>query len=720
MGILPEWALPYRKVDRIHGSTLAGPALTTTGTPTADITPWDDQDGVAVPTTVFGGAACLTSAVSIDPLDTDDLVIGLLCRRLANQTAFLFTNKTAGGLKLFQIYTVLNQPAYIFCQVAGDVTREQIIPVYIGEWSWINVVVKNGVSVQYRLNGALGGAALGAITGPFGEGAGVGVASLASGANKSTCEIARAFLLAGSGIADRWMADEAAITARVFGLTASAGSDLTFARASAGSMRRSTGRYHLVSQNMPRGSGQAGGLSFEPVAVTNKARACIASQWAVTGGLAITDVDDTAALVAAGIQDFRPDKKVVECENDSGSPQYLYCGDVTGSTAIHCLAAFVRCTAGSGVQLGFYDSTTTDWTTSGYDIQADYAITRSEKITPATAAQKLALLIPNGATARVAAVHLQVGSAMSQHAPVHILATGAGATARVAAVHLQVGSAMSQHAPVHILATGAGATAAAESTGGGLTLTTPGTKRNERRYTYRKRQIWLCAGQSNMRGTMAPATLPAAYSIPSATVQMYLRSPDEGNYESAAIENIKTGGSYVGPWLPFALDMVAMGRDMAVGVVCQGSTSLAVDWAPAGALSNKLIEVAGIMLAGATQPAEIAGLWWIQGEQDATDAGWAAAYEANLIAWIAAMRTAIKPDLRVVVVKVCDRFGYIHRATVRAAQVAVAAADPLVDIFDTDDLQPDAGAGHYSPSGVLEIGHRMALQESERYCRLRR
>ena len=94
--------------------------------------------------------------------------------------------------------------------------------------------------------------------------------------------------------------------------------------------------------------------------------------------------------------------------------------------------------------------------------------------------------------------------------------------------------------------------------------------------------------------------------------------------------------------------------------------------------------------------AELAGIVWFQGNQDTKNQGngslEADAYEADLTTLLADLRSTVdggsNPSAPCVIIRSPDWLSQtsstIYQATVRSAQVAVAAADPLAVWIDTD------------------------------------
>ena len=117
----------------------------------------------------------------------------------------------------------------------------------------------------------------------------------------------------------------------------------------------------------------------------------------------------------------------------------------------------------------------------------------------------------------------------------------------------------------------------------------------------------------------------------------------------------------------------------------------------------------------------VSAVLWMQGENEA---GWDAAsgYEDTLTALIAAWRQDLgEPKLPVVLGRISDNLyakngGPIPASedanvdAVRAAQEAVAEADPFVEWVDTDDLPPRPGDPyHFSSEGYRTLGERFAV-----------
>ena len=103
---------------------------------------------------------------------------------------------------------------------------------------------------------------------------------------------------------------------------------------------------------------------------------------------------------------------------------------------------------------------------------------------------------------------------------------------------------------------------------------------------------------------------------------------------------------------------------------------------------------------------KVSAVFWMQGEEDATDAAKAAAYEGNLAAFLARARVdwMHDPDGKFLAGRISDSTLLPHRALVREAQWRLDQDDPGLATFRTLDypLQPDQI--HYAPEGYLEMG----------------
>jgi hypothetical protein len=200
-----------------------------------------------------------------------------------------------------------------------------------------------------------------------------------------------------------------------------------------------------------------------------------------------------------------------------------------------------------------------------------------------------------------------------------------------------------------------------------------------------------------------PSELVVPYELPIAAVPTW--QYDVGSaYESVGAEALRAPYGLVSVE-PYAMvDARAAGKSVALAKIVGSGTSLAVDWAAGSTLRTKLTTLAAL-LRTICGPNPYGGLIWIQGEEDAESAVYAAAYEVNLNAFIAAVRVSLSSAmLPVLVVRLRAASPIAHAATVRAAQDAVIAADANVYLIDSDAAGVQADGIHYSDVGYQSLG----------------
>lgn len=140
-----------------------------------------------------------------------------------------------------------------------------------------------------------------------------------------------------------------------------------------------------------------------------------------------------------------------------------------------------------------------------------------------------------------------------------------------------------------------------------------------------------------------------------------------------------------------------------------GGTGLAVDWLPSAAtLYPQLLAHWASAVATAGEALAPKVLFWIQGENDALNLAHSLAYGANLATLIAQLRIDIAaPELRVLIPRLNINDPdppYSYTVNVRNGEDAVAAADPLVAVFDIDSYPLKPGEPHWSFESVVDIG----------------
>ena len=117
--------------------------------------------------------------------------------------------------------------------------------------------------------------------------------------------------------------------------------------------------------------------------------------WSSTGGV-LTRVDDSAALLAAKAETWGP--YVFNYANTTGAPKAVFCAPKVANTpyTFYLLARYV---SGANAQIGWYDTTTTTFTSVG-TILDGYALTRVLTQTRPSADCYFAIQIPDGCELR--------------------------------------------------------------------------------------------------------------------------------------------------------------------------------------------------------------------------------------------------------------------------------------------------------------------------------
>jgi hypothetical protein len=249
--------------------------------------------------------------------------------------------------------------------------------------------------------------------------------------------------------------------------------------------------------------------------------------------------------------------------------------------------------------------------------------------------------------------------------------------------------------------------------------------------------VYLVGGQSNADGYGITSQLSSELQTPQPDIDFY-HGNGGGNSPLTANQVIRLqpgSGSMTGnaggfgPELSFGIDIHrALGSEGARIAVIKhtlGGTSLHTDWFPGGddtttgdgpvyqafqtTVSNGLADLATLYPAASIQ---LEGMIWHQGESDAGNATDAGNYQTNLTNFIADVRATYDSGLKFGIVQLSDNqtsLNPTNLATVKAAQAAVADADPLNYLVTTDDV-PMGGAStiHFGTAGNLTIGSRLA------------
>jgi hypothetical protein len=224
--------------------------------------------------------------------------------------------------------------------------------------------------------------------------------------------------------------------------------------------------------------------------------------------------------------------------------------------------------------------------------------------------------------------------------------------------------------------------------------------------------LFIFAGQSNMLvlNTQA-ADLTPEQRLPQSQVLFY--GPNENGSTLAPLQPPTTSAGGFGPETSTGKTLTTFNQFPLVAEVkfAMSGSNLAHQWDPdsPGSFYHQLfarVEQARQALE-AQYPSDevyVAGFFWMQGEADAQNAGYAAAYQANLGYFIDRVREDTgDPTLPFVLGRIRD-WPFPHAAQVRAAQANVAAAKANVGLVNTDFLPIGGDYLHFSSAGTYQLG----------------
>jgi hypothetical protein len=229
-------------------------------------------------------------------------------------------------------------------------------------------------------------------------------------------------------------------------------------------------------------------------------------------------------------------------------------------------------------------------------------------------------------------------------------------------------------------------------------------------------KVFLLAGQSNMAGVGGyDSPIPSPYNVSQPAVRFWNDSNDGWVDLQSGFGFAPT---YFGPEVSFGYRLhstIFPNDDIYLVKYALTSTSLAVDWKPDGSgpcynMFKSRVNTALARLRKDGLSPTIAGMIWMQGEGDATEA-FAPAYAANLTNLIGKVRSDFaSPDMPFVLGRILPTAGLpTNNAIVRIAQEAVPGQVGNASWINTDDL-PLAYPVHYGTQGQIELGIRFADQ----------
>jgi len=172
-----------------------------------------------------------------------------------------------------------------------------------------------------------------------------------------------------------------------------------------------------------------------------------------------------------------------------------------------------------------------------------------------------------------------------------------------------------------------------------------------------------------------------------------------------------SGAGDVGPELAFGKRLADYQPDQwTVYKSCHGSTSLFDDWDPQTSdpklLFDRTVANAQAYLSALSNGAAVKVFFWIQGTNDAlallSDAQ---QYQANLTAFIAALRVVFGDQMHFVLNSLHISNTATHKDVIRAAELAVSIAVPGTHLINIDDTTL-VDAYHPDVTGVCLLGDR--------------
>lgn len=214
--------------------------------------------------------------------------------------------------------------------------------------------------------------------------------------------------------------------------------------------------------------------------------------------------------------------------------------------------------------------------------------------------------------------------------------------------------------------------------------------------------VFLVLGQSNAFGNGKISDLQATWWAPQPNTEV-LRDNVWPLLEPGVLHP-----EFFGPEIAFG---ARAGKSAKVGIIkiAVPATNLATDWSPqvAGSLHFRVLDV--VQSARTTRQIRIAGVLWMQGESDATNAAMAAQYGANLTAFIQSLRRDIgDQSLPFAVCRVNPPVndGFPYAAEVRAGQQGITLAG--YTWFDCDELSLGPDRLHFDTAGQVVLGNLFA------------
>lgn len=246
-------------------------------------------------------------------------------------------------------------------------------------------------------------------------------------------------------------------------------------------------------------------------------------------------------------------------------------------------------------------------------------------------------------------------------------------------------------------------------------------------------RVILLGGQSNADGRADVSGLPSGLQTPQTDVDFYYRT----ELTAGALTTLRPGlseSSQFGPEIVLGsrlADLYASETGTRVAIIkyANGGTNLHTQWKGGGNATTtgdgpeyvtfQQTVTAGLAALAAKYPmatVDLDSMVWMQGESDAT-ASAAGNYQANITAFITDLRATYGLSLPFVICRLSSQQTSIDSTwlnTLRAAQDAVAAADPRTGIISSDDFGMKSDNLHFDAAGQQAMGGSFA-EESAYY-----
>jgi hypothetical protein len=210
--------------------------------------------------------------------------------------------------------------------------------------------------------------------------------------------------------------------------------------------------------------------------------------------------------------------------------------------------------------------------------------------------------------------------------------------------------------------------------------------------------VYICAGQSNMAGTRTekPLLPPELQAVQS----------DVLVFDGTAWSPLSPRDKGFGPEISFAYEMQkALKKPIGIIKQAKGGTNLAKNWNPEDPQSLYARLKQKTDAARKSRDIRIAGMIWMQGENDSRHEEMAKAYAQNLTNFIqTARRDFNSPGMPFIAGRVNPPYGFSN--LVRTAQESCTVKG--YSYINCDDLPKHDDHLHYTTAGQVELGKRFA------------